>query len=225
MLNTRLPRELPLCQAWQWLRRHWKTSGVKHARASLLILVLVGGCVSLLSELGISATLGVSWVAAVWQPTTTPTPSPSPSPLTAAPADLPPNVRAFIQLALPYAQQAHATLTWQTSVILAQWGLEHGWQVPDSQGYNWGNTTYAPGCPKPGRFCYASTPEEGLREYVYTAQLHYYDGVRAAVPQGADATAVALGQSPWDEGHYTGDGSPGDSLLRLMREFNLYRFD
>jgi hypothetical protein len=159
----------------------------------------------------------------VWQPT--PTPSPSQSPLTDAPADLPPNVRAFIHLALPYAQQAYTRLSWQTSVILAQWGLEHGWTVPDAQGYNWGNTEYAPGCPKPGRFCYAPTPAEGLREYVYTAQLHYYDGVRAAVPQGADATAVALGQSPWDEGHYTADGSPGDALLRLMREFNLYRFD
>jgi hypothetical protein len=64
-----------------------------------------------------------------------------------------------------------------------------------------------------------------LREYEYTARLHYYDGVRAAVPQGADATAVALGQSPWDAGHYTADGSPGDALLRLMREFILYQFD
>jgi hypothetical protein len=141
------------------------------------------------------------------------------------PADLPPNVRAFVRLALPYALQAHQSLGWQTSVLLAQWGLEHGWQVPDAQGYNWGNTEYAPGCPKPGRFCYAPTPAEGLREYVYTARLPFYDGVRAAVPNGANAVAVALGVSPWDEGHYTADGYPGDSLLAIMRQFNLYRFD
>lgn len=135
------------------------------------------------------------------------------------PTNLPASVRAFLEMALPYAVQAHQTLGWQTSVILAQWGLEHGWTVPDSQGFNWGNTTYAPDCPKSGRFCYASTPEEGLREYIYTAQLPWYKPVRNAVPLGADATAVALGESPWDAGHYTVDGHPGDSLLAILHEF------
>jgi hypothetical protein len=162
------------------------------------------------------------WAFAVWMPT--PVQSTASSKPT-MPADLPGDVRGFISLALPYARQAHQTLSWQTSVILAQWGLEHGWHVPDAQGYNWGNTEFAPGCEKPGRFCYAPTPAEGLREYLYTARLHFYDGVRAAVPHGANGTAVALGVSPWDEGHYTDDGHPGDSLLRIMRKFNLYRFD
>ncbi len=204
--------------------RAWRASEWREARTALLILALVGVCVALISGPG-PAGLGMSWVAAAWQPTATSTPSPTPTLMSVAPADLPPKVRDFIQLALPYAQQAHQTLTWQTSVILAQWGLEHGWTVPDAQGYNWGNTEYAPGCPKPGRFCYAPTPAEGLREYIYTAQLPWYKPVGNAVPQGADATAVALGRSPWDAGHYTGDGQPGDSLLGLMHEFNLYRFD
>jgi hypothetical protein len=144
----------------------------------------------------------------------------------AIPDDLPDNVRSFIVLALPYAVQAHRILGWPTSVVLAQWGLEHGWSVPDAQGYNWGNTTYAPGCPYQGsRFCYAATPEEGLREYVYTAQLQYYDSVRVATSRGADATALALGQSPWDAGHYGGAGQPGSSLLIIMHNFNLYRLD
>ncbi len=146
--------------------------------------------------------------------------------LPAIPRDLPDNVYSFIELALPYAAQAHQTLGWPLSVVLAQWGLEHGWSVPDAQGYNWGNTEYAPGCPYAGsRFCYADTPAEGLREYIYTAQLPWYDGVRAAVPQGADATALALGESPWDAGHYGGADHPGSSLLAIMRSFNLYRFD
>ena len=225
MLNTLDPLAPLLRRQWLRLRRRWKAFDVKAAQAALLVLMTVGGCVSLVSWQGMSAVIGVNWLAVEWQPTPTPTPPLASSPVAEVPADLPPKIRAFIQLALPYAAQVHADLTWQTSVILAQWGLEHGWTVPDAQGYNWGNTEYAPGCMKPGRFCYAPTPAEGLREYVYTAQLLYYDGVRAAVPQGADATALALGRSPWDSGHYTGDGNPGDSLLRLMSEYNLYRFD
>jgi hypothetical protein len=148
-----------------------------------------------------SASAQVPWALAAWMPGPAPTPTPSGGALgqPPVPADLPANVRAFVRLALPYALEAHAALGWQTSVILAQWGVEHGWHVPDAQGYNWGNTEYAPGCPKPGRFCDAPTPAEGLREYLYTARLPFYDGVRAAVPRGADATAVALGESPWDE--------------------------
>jgi hypothetical protein len=142
------------------------------------------------------------------------------------PTDLPNNVRSFVKLALPYAVQAHEDLGWPISMLLAQWGLEHGWTAPDAQGYNWGNTTYAPNCPYQGsHFCYASTPQEGLREYVYTARLSYYDSVRAAVPQGAEATALALGRSPWDAGHYGGADNPGSALLTIMRNFNFYRFD
>jgi hypothetical protein len=160
------------------------------------------------------------------QPTATPTATAAKPKPPAIPNDLPDNVHAFITIALPYALQAHQVLKWQTSVLLAQWGFEHGWSVPDSQGYNWGNTTYAPGCQyqQGSRFCYAPTPAEGLREYVYTAQLGYYDGVRTAVVHGADATALALGQSPWDGGHYGGD-QPGSALLGIMHDFNLYRFD
>jgi hypothetical protein len=192
-----------------------------------VLLLLGGGGAGLLGGLGASAAMGVSWLAVAWQPTPLPTATPQPTPLTSVPPDLPANVRSFLQLALPYAVQAHQALGWQTSVILAQWGLEHGWYVPDSQGYNWGNTEYAPGCPYRvgSRFCYAATPAEGTREYIYTAQLRYYDGVRAAIPQGADATAVALGVSPWDEGHYTKTGQPGSSLLAILHDFNLYRFD
>jgi flagellum-specific peptidoglycan hydrolase FlgJ len=146
--------------------------------------------------------------------------------LPAIPNDLPSNVHSFVVLALPYAVQAHQQLGWPLSVILAQWGLEHGWSVPDAQGYNWGNTTFAPDCPYQGsRFCYASTPKEGLREYVYTARLSYYDDVRAAVAKGADSTALALGRSPWDAGHYGGAENPGSLLLAILRNFNFYRFD
>jgi hypothetical protein len=162
------------------------------------------------------------------------------APMNAAPAmppvpnDLPADVYAFVKLALPYAFQAHRVLGWQTSVILAQWGLEQGWHVPSYTGYNWGNVSYVPGAPtvgglnmpgSPRSFAYAPTPADGLRYFLYAASQHYYVGVTAAARYGADATAVALGKSPWDAGHYTNNGHPGSSLLAIMRKYNFYRFD
>ncbi len=154
--------------------------------------------------------------------------------LPSIPNNLPTNVHSFIALALSYAIQAHHALGWQTSVILAQWGLEVGWHVPSYTGYNFGNVSSVPGAPtvgglnvpgSPPSFAYAATPADGLRYYLYAARLSYYTGVTLAARHGADATAVALGESPWDAGHYTAIGQPGSSLLTLMRDFNLYHFD
>jgi hypothetical protein len=148
--------------------------------------------------------------------------------------DLPAKVASFVKLALPYAFQAHQALGWQTSVILAQWGLEQGWHVPSYTGYNWGNVGLLPGVPSvpglnvpgsPSGFSYAATPADGEHIYVMGARLPYYIPVTQAVPAGPDATAVALGRSPWDAGHYTNIGQPGSSLLALMHSYNLYRFD
>lgn len=91
--------------------------------------------------------------------------------LPAIPADLPANVHSFVALALPYAVQAHQTLGWPISMLLAQWGLEHGWTVPDAQGYNWGNTTYAPQLPLSGvalLLC-VHTSGRAARVYLYGA--------------------------------------------------------
>lgn len=176
-------------------------------RVFLLLLLLLFGI-----WLGMGFTLA-------WQQTTPGAVPPQQTP--ALPSGVPANVRAFVRLALPFARQAHHALGWQTSVIVAQWGLEHGWAVPDAQGYNWGNTTYAPGCTQRGGFCYAPTPAEGLREYVYTARLPWYRAVTQAAQQGAAAMAVALGRSPWDAGHYTHDGHPGDDLLAIVQAFHL----
>jgi hypothetical protein len=149
----------------------------------------------------------------------------------AVPINLPANVYNFIKLALPYAFQAHLDLGWQTSVIVAQWGLENGWYEPSATGYNWGNVRSVPGAPTisghglSGSFAYAYTPADGLRFYLYAAHLSYYIGVTMAASQGADATAIALGRSPWDGGHYTNIGQPGSSLLAILRTYDLYRLD
>ena len=144
-------------------------------------------------------------------------------------------VKAFVQLALPYARQAHQQTGWPTSLILAQWGLEHGWHVPSHTGFNWGNVAALPGEPtvngiavpgSPAAFAYARTPQDGTNYYVRVARLGYYSAVApAAARGGADAAARALGRSPWDAGHYTDHRDPGSSLLSILRVYNLYWYD
>jgi len=145
------------------------------------------------------------------------------------------NAQAFINVALPYARQAHQQTGWPVSMILAQWGLEHGWRIPGFTGYNWGNSGAIPGFPRvagtnvpgsPAAFAYAANPQDGVAIYVHCARLSYYTNVaRAAAAYGPDAAARALGASPWDAGHYTATGNPGSSLLSIMRVYNLYWYD
>lgn len=144
-------------------------------------------------------------------------------------------VRSFVQLALPYARQAHQQTGWPTSLILAQWGLEHGWHVPSHTGFNWGNVAALPGEPtvngiavpgSPAAFAYARTPQDGTRYYVRVAHLGYYSAVASSAAHGGpDAAARALGRSPWDAAHYTDHRDPGSSLLSIMRVYNLYWYD
>ncbi|HKV83788.1 MAG TPA: LysM peptidoglycan-binding domain-containing protein [Ktedonobacterales bacterium] len=144
-------------------------------------------------------------------------------------------VQSFVQFALPYARQAHNATGWPTSMILAQWGLEQGWRIPGYTGFNWGNVAALPGEPtvngiavpgSPAAFAYARTPDQGLSYYIRVAHLSFYNGVaRAAQNGGPDAAARALGASPWDAGHYTATGSPGSSLLSILRVYNLYYYD
>ncbi|HET9112151.1 MAG TPA: LysM peptidoglycan-binding domain-containing protein [Ktedonobacterales bacterium] len=160
---------------------------------------------------------------------------PAPAPAPHAPAySAPANVSAFINYTLPYARKASAQTGWPVSVILAQWGLETGWRTRTYTGYNWGNCGAMPGQPtigginKPGSpaaFAYANTPSQGLAEYVHVAHLGYYTRVAQAAHSGSDAAARALGQSPWDWGHYTNRNDPGSSLVSIMRVYNLYYYD
>ena len=171
--------------------------------------------------------LGALGAAAPAYPTPFPS-GPTPQPV-ASPA-------AFIQTMLPYARKAHNDLGWPTSVILAQMGVEHGWRFPDFDGWNLANSRPFPDPNGDGgvcygqsvvrNFCYAATPWIGLAIYEHVAHLSYYRGVAAAARTGgAAAAARALGQSPWDAGHYTAGGAPGDTLINAMKRYNLYQYD
>lgn len=144
-------------------------------------------------------------------------------------------VQPFIDFSLPFARRAHDQTGWPVSMILAQWGLEHGWKLPGYTGYNFGNCGAVPGEPtvgginvpgSPAAFAYAPTAEDGLRIYVHVAHLSYYSAIApTAASQGVDAAARALGRSPWDAGHYTNHNDPGSSLIAILHNFNLYRYD
>ena len=142
---------------------------------------------------------------------------------------------AYVRFVLPYARQAHDATGWPVSMILAQWGLEQGWQTPTFTGYNFGNCgglndePFIPGTTVPGSpstFAYADDPEDGLRFYLHVAGLPYYAKIAPAAQSGGPvAAAKALGASPWDAGHYTNNNDPGSSLIALMQQYNLQQYD
>lgn len=171
----------------------------------------------------------------------TPTATPSPTPVIYASHPVANGVGDFICVALPFARLTQQKMLqrgmahpWHTSVLLAQWGLEQGWRIPGYTGYNWGNVASLPGYPtvggiavwgSPSAFAYGYTPVQGVEEFVFVAGNGYYNNVTANWGNGARAQVVALGQSPWDAAHYNNGNGPGSSLLRLLDDFNLYRFD
>ncbi len=170
-----------------------------------------------------------------------PTPTPSPTPVYAV-HPVASGVGGFICVALPFARLAQVIQLrngqprpWYVSLILAQWGFEQGWNIPGYTGYNWGNSSAIAGYPavsgtnqpgSPGAFAYAYDPIQGVGIYTTFTQMRFYTGVSAVWNQGPIAQAVALGQSPWDAGHYDeAGGPPGRTLVNIINEFGLQRFD
>ena len=215
-------------------RLHLKTARGKTLFVYLaLFLVFAQALVGALTPLGRSEQQALSGavnaLGAVAPAVSTPFPSgPTPQPIS-SPA-------AFIQTMLPYAEQAHKDLGWPVSVVLAQMGVEHGWRLPDFDGWNLANSR--PFLDPNGdggvcynqsivrNFCYASTPWIGLAIYEHVAHLSYYSAIaRAAQSGGALAAAQALGQSPWDAGHYAAGGNPGQALINAMNTFHLRQYD
>jgi hypothetical protein len=161
---------------------------------------------------------------------TDPTPFPlEPTPLpVASPA-------AFIATMLPFAQQLHHDLGWPVSMMLAQMGVEHGWRLPDFDGWNLANSKVFPDPDGDGgvcfrqasvrSFCYAPTPQIGVAIYEHVAHLSYYTAVGQAARSGGAQAARALGQSPWDAGHYALNGVPGGALIAAMSTYHLDQYD
>jgi hypothetical protein len=127
----------------------------------------------------------------------------------------------FIAALAPWANWCSPQTGVDRSVILAQWALETGWgsSVAWLEGHN------PAGISGGGHPLSYSSVQEGMNAYVETMRLEYYNGVRQARPQGAIAQAKALGISPWDAGHYGGAANPGSTLVAIIEQHNLQRFD
>lgn len=98
------------------------------------------------------------------------------------------------------ARIASAQTGFLVSVILAQWADEttYGASKAFVQQNNFAGVSVGGGV---NTF---KSKDDGLAAYVETANLGFYDPVRAAKSQGAQAQAIALGKSPWAAAHYNG---------------------
>jgi len=101
-----------------------------------------------------------------------------------------------------YATQASSLTGLNKSVILAQWISENGWKVPT--GYNFGNIM------KPGTHTLEtySSGSAGVQAYAnFLKNNSNYNGVMATAGSTPESQLKAIVASPWDAGHYGGDGS------------------
>ncbi len=99
-----------------------------------------------------------------------------------------------------YAAQASYLTKLDKNVILSQWIAENGWTVP--KGYNFGNIM------SNGKPVVYASATDGLTAYASLINSgSYYDKVRASVTDTPTAQLKAIASSPWDAGHYGGDGS------------------
>jgi len=150
------------------------------------------------------------------------------------------SVQSYIATMTPYARQAAQATGLDCRLFLVQWALESGWAASDGWG-NWtcnneANMSCAPcsnggycSCGVHGSPCFCCYPT--LQDFTdaYLAFLHNgnYAGVLAATGQPLTAQFQALGQSPWDCGHYGcsgGGGCPtcanaGNSLIAIYQDF------
>jgi hypothetical protein len=135
----------------------------------------------------------------------------------------------FIEQMAPAAVACGRAVGWWPSVVLAQWCDETGFGTS----WQWIHGNNPAGISPGGQLADYPTIEAGCGAWVSTALAHYYDGVRAAYPEGADAQAVALGASPWAAAHYDGAWwagqvptlRPGIDLLSIIRANGLTRYD
>jgi hypothetical protein len=98
-----------------------------------------------------------------------------------------------------------AELTGLDPVLVRSWvGAESGWGVTKGS-HNYLNVTN--GGTSRGFAAYPSVDIAASRVAQLLNTSSYYAGIRSAIPAGGLAQAKAIAASPWDAGHYGGDGS------------------
>ncbi len=142
---------------------------------------------------------------------------------------------AFVSWVLPAARQVASATGLDCRLFLVQWAIETGWAAAHSWGnptcMNMGNINCHPctdggycSCGTSGA-CFCCYPSLSAFAAAYITRLHngLYPGVLAAAGSTLASQFTALGQSPWDAGHYRclggSCGAPGYALSQLYAEF------
>ncbi len=121
----------------------------------------------------------------------------------------------FVSELLPYARQVQAARGIDAWAVLTQWALETGWGTSTLFVVDHNVAGIKHTDPHTGELVFWSYSDlqAGVNDYIATLGLGFYTGVLATAGQGVEATLRALGQSPWDAGHY--GSPPGQSLVNL----------
>lgn len=121
----------------------------------------------------------------------------------------------------PYADRAGQALDMPGEVILAQWRLESasGTSRLAVQQNNFGGIKYSQYSKTAQKvagteFARYGSIDAFVTDYIRVMSLSYYKDVRAA--GSATDTAIALGKSPYDAGHYEVNGQQGGKILNLL---------
>ena len=117
----------------------------------------------------------------------------------------------FRTLYLPEAAAVSHGTGIDPDVLLAQWGVETAWGASMFNACNLGNIRCLQSVPCVGGF--AQFPDLGSFCLNCIAVWHngMYGPVLAA--KTPSAQLLAIGQSPWDAGHYNNGGGPGSSIV------------
>lgn len=132
----------------------------------------------------------------------------------------------FYEKMLPYAKQASLALDIPVSVILGQWSLEsgRGESVLSAKYNNYGGIKYTKNADGNYQgFSTYSSIQEFTNDYIRVMKLSYYNNVRVAV--SVPDTVKALGNSPYDAGHYILNGVPGGKVQNIVNVDKLIVYD
>lgn len=138
------------------------------------------------------------------------------------------NATLYVARMRPYADQASAATGLPADVILAQWGVETGWGTSNlaRNHNNHGGIKWVGGRSKfqayeSGSFAGYKSIADFVADYSRVLNLSYYAHVRAAARAGASPgqVALALGNSPYDEGEYAIGGVKGQKIVLALGQF------
>lgn len=138
---------------------------------------------------------------------------------------------AYFDRMLPYAQQASAAVSIPVSVILGQWALESYYGTSDiaKHANNHGGIKYVSASTQRYRtsagYAGYGSESEFVKDYIRVMGLNVYTAVRQASDSDIEGTLRALGNSPYAESHYESGGTPGNSVLNVIKANDLYSYD